>query len=235
VENSIIITCYTGIVTDIRIPSEINGMPVTVIGDFAFFGRHLSGIVIPDSVTTIGNGAFESNKLVRVVFPHSVTSIGKQAFFGNELSDLIIPDSVLSIGVQAFDGNKLINVSIQNSIARVGGRAFERNVSVTGGSQENEFFWTVSDDGKSAIITNYSGSEKNVHIPAEIRGLPVISIENCAFLRIGLDSVVLPNSVILIGEASFSMNNLTNVSVPFFTEIDKDAFDKDVTITRREK
>jgi energy-converting hydrogenase Eha subunit A len=190
--NSMIITCYTGKETDIKIPSEINGMSVTAIGDGAFVESDLSSIVIPDSITSIGESAFQGNQLTSVLFPNSVTSIG----------------------VCAFVKNKLINVSITNFVARVGGCAFDSYVNISGGSQENGFFWTVSDDGKSAIITNYAGSEKNVHIPAQIHGLPVISIEEMAFFSKELYSVVLPNSVTFIGIKAFCFNNLIGITIP---------------------
>ena len=44
--------------TEIDIPAEINGYPVTAIGDNAFSSRKVSKVTIPDSVKTIGNKAF---------------------------------------------------------------------------------------------------------------------------------------------------------------------------------
>lgn len=46
--------------TDVVIPSEYNGLPVTSIGMDAFYGcDNPTSIVIPDSVTVIGNWAFD--------------------------------------------------------------------------------------------------------------------------------------------------------------------------------
>src|SRR4029077_59472 len=50
--------CSSGAVT---IPSTINGLPVTSIGDYAFFGcTSLTNVTIPNSVTNIGYAAFNT-------------------------------------------------------------------------------------------------------------------------------------------------------------------------------
>jgi hypothetical protein len=73
---------------DVVIPSTYNDLPVTSIGEEAFYciddrktsGREIS-VVIPDSVTSIGEAAFaESLSLISVQIPDSVTSIGEAAF-----------------------------------------------------------------------------------------------------------------------------------------------------------
>ena len=48
------------LVNEIEIPATHKGLPVTAIGERAFF-RHflLTSVVIPDSVTTIGRDAFQ--------------------------------------------------------------------------------------------------------------------------------------------------------------------------------
>jgi hypothetical protein len=56
----ITITGYGGPGGEVTIPDTINGLPVTKIGNSAFFHQYnLTGITIPNSVTTIGNSAFE--------------------------------------------------------------------------------------------------------------------------------------------------------------------------------
>ena len=68
--------------TELVIPSEYNGLPVTGIGGFAFSGcSGLTSVAISDSVTSIGNYAFRyCSDLTSVTIGNGVTSIGSDAF-----------------------------------------------------------------------------------------------------------------------------------------------------------
>ncbi len=135
----------------IRIPSELGGYPVTVIGDSAFFERRqISGVTFPDSIVNIGFRAFERceslqeavipdgvkeigesafrfcTSLKRVVIPNSVTNIGKTAFHKCEsLQEIVIPDGVKEIGKSAFEScTSLKRVVIPSSVTNIGQNAF---------------------------------------------------------------------------------------------------------------
>lgn len=74
--------------TDISIPAEYNGRPVTSIGEFVFVDcKSLKSTVIPDSVTSIGPAAFyRCCTLMSVTVPISVTSINEGLFFGGHIA-----------------------------------------------------------------------------------------------------------------------------------------------------
>lgn len=68
---------------EIVIPAEVNGLPVTSIGENTFArNTSLTSIVIPDCVTSIGQSAFYGCvSLTSINIPDGVTSIDYATFF----------------------------------------------------------------------------------------------------------------------------------------------------------
>ncbi len=112
---------YVGNTKNVEIPSKLNGMPVSSIGENAFYNNPLTSVIIPNGVTKIGTNAFRFNKLTSVIIPNTVTSIGGGAFSENQLKNVTIPKSVISIGGGAFVNNQLTNVTIPEGVTSIGG------------------------------------------------------------------------------------------------------------------
>jgi hypothetical protein len=123
--NSITITGFKGDERNIQIPNNINSIPVTAIGIFAF--NNLTGVIIPEGIVSIGNGAFSNNQLRSVVIPESVLSIGHIAFQSNFLEEVILPPRITSIGQMAFANNRLKNIVIPNKVTFIMDGAFADN------------------------------------------------------------------------------------------------------------
>ena len=135
--------CYEGnsngyeTITDINIPSIINGYNIIKINNHAFCKQWnssndmcidtigLTSAIIPSTVIIIGKNAFESNQLANVVIPDSVTEIQKHAFRNNKLTSVIIPNSVTFLS--GFAHNQLTNIVIPNSVTTIGIQAFTSN------------------------------------------------------------------------------------------------------------
>ena len=80
---------YNGNETDITLPSVIKGVPVVSIGDYAFEGKGIESLVIPDSVEYIGKEAFANNDLGDVRIPND-TSFSPDSFNGNGAELVIV-------------------------------------------------------------------------------------------------------------------------------------------------
>jgi uncharacterized repeat protein (TIGR02543 family) len=251
------ITDYTGIAKDIIIPSVINDVIVTTIGDTAFYSKDLTSVTIPDSITTIGNHAFGDNELTNLTIPESVTTIGSLAFSDNQLTSVtipasvttiglgvfsrnnlaivIIPDSVTTIGSLAFSNNQLTSITIPESVTAIERSAFAKNdlesITILGDGSRFNLEWVrigfpaplqpgvINENGfifhsETNTITDYIGNNKDIMIPSEINGVPVIKIGYSAFLDNGLTSVTIPDSVTFIDERAFFYNDLSSIIIP---------------------
>lgn len=219
----IAITGYTGTSTDITIPNQINGKPVTSIEFSAFKGKQLTSVTIPDSVTEISAEAFSNNNLTSVIIPDNVTSIGTSAFSYNQLTSVVIPDSVTTIDNHAFRNNQLTTVTIPDGVTVIGEQSFSENQLVTVTIPNS-----VTNIERLAF---YKNKLTNVSIPNSVTSIGssafsnnqlttvtipdgVTSIETSAFGENQLTTVTIPDSVTNIGNYAFYFNQLTSVTIP---------------------
>ena len=105
------------------------------------------------------------------------------------------------------------------------------------GAKSGDFTYTVlSETDKTCKITAYSGSSKNVVIPAELDGYTVTALEMLTFYMDKALTVELPATVnTLDGQAFNQMNSTVNsITVaedsPYFSSVDGVLYSKDKTI-----
>ena len=194
--SGITITAYNNKNSDIEIPAEIDGLPVTSIGNFAFrWGNNgVTNLIIPDSVTSIGNETFNGcDDLKTVNIPDSVTSIGKMAFQGCGLESITIPGSVKEIDNDAFRAcDSLETVTILDGVTDIGDSMFCNCESL-----------------------------KNVTIPDSVTSIGDAAFFNCR----SLENITIHNSVTSIGKAVFTQTGLKSITIPnSVTSIDRQEY-----------
>ena len=217
---TITITGYTGSGGAITIPNQINNLPVTSIGNWAFSAcASLTSVTIPNSVTFIGQWAFAfCPSLTGVTIGNSVISIGNQAFSQcTSLAainvDALNPgysslDGVLfnksQTTLTAYPGGKAGSYSVPNSVTSIGDEAFLGCASLTS--------VTIPDSLISIGIGAFHGCTSLTSVTL---GHSVTSIGDWAFYRCtSLTSLSIPDSVTTIGSQAFAdCASLTSVTL----------------------
>ena len=142
--------CYSGnsnglpTITDVVIPSSINGVSVKAIGSTTLASSvsylNEEKIIASPLVNNLNkkpevkiiaeqleDSSFTYKNITSVVIPDSVIIIGDDAFRYNKLTSVVILDSVTTIGNGAFARNNLTSVVIPDSVTSIGNYAFAYN------------------------------------------------------------------------------------------------------------
>jgi TolB-like protein len=236
-EGGVTITKYTGNDPIVNIPNQIQGFPVTGIGDLAFTGHmSLISIIIPSSVTVIGLAAFaDCYNLFNITIPSSVTSIGDYAFSDcYKLTSITIPYSVMSIGRDAFPRCfSLTNITVDSrnlAYTSIDGVLFDKTIRTIIRYPIGKNTMTYVIPSSVTAISNGAFADcrnlTSVTIPSS-----VMDIGEMVFMQSGLSSITIPSSITLIGELAFvGCSNLTDITVdnrnPAYASIDGVLFNK---------
>ena len=167
---------------------------VPKIGNWMFYGcTSLSSISIPNTITEIGEYAFCScDSLRSFAIPNSVKAIGSYCFGGCEnLATVTIGNSVETIGMEAFTGIPIKTIKIPDSVYYIGGDAFwgcKNLVSAEVGAGIDEMRSSVF--GSCKALKTVTFAQGCLHIGGF-----------CFFSDTSLTTVVIPESVIQIGDA----------------------------------
>ncbi len=241
-DEKITITDCVETATNVKIPAEIDGYPVTDIGKEAFYGcRSLENITVPDSVTSIGEGAFKyCTNLKNITLSNNLTSIGAYTFFSCEslesitipekvtiidfglfekctsLKSVKIPNSVTTIAEYAFfNCYNLTTITIPDSVISIGVYAFENCITLTSITLSNNIT-NIAEGTFSNCV-----SLKSIIIPDKVTSIGMCAFEHCINLR----SAKISDNVTSIGEeAFFNCYNLTHIVLPKGVQIDYRAF-----------
>lgn len=235
-------------ITELEIPSEIKGCPVTAIDEYAFGDNtELKSVTIPSTVKIIGKDAFSSCKKLERVFITDVgswcnidfsTQLSNPLYYAKRLylhSDLVT-DLVIPLGVTSVSRNAFINCSVIKSVnvpstcTLLNDYAFKNCTGINKVYVSNLSAWCAIEFGDETSNPLYYADELYVNdtlvsdliIPSGVTTIGKDNFRGCKNLL----SVTVPSSVESIGVNAFrGCVNLKDVKISNGTKsIGEEAF-----------
>lgn len=218
------ITDYIGTSEHVLIPDTIDGLPVTALADKAFYEKHVTTVVVPDSVTEIGDLCFSGdNYLVSLTLPDGLAELSYGALEScYSLMDFELPKGLKTIGAGALQAIfYLTHLTIPAGVTDIEQMNFLmmhglEEVSVAEGSTsftydaENGLLMTA-DKARLLHCFFHLAPQKEIILPEGMK-----TIDPFAFhYDVTVEKIVLPEGAETIGLLAFGIcPKLTEIVIP---------------------
>ena len=214
-DNAIRIVRYRSRQPVVRIPAEIDGLPVTSIQSGAF-SENAVKVIVPESVTEIQPLAFAYSEDLRVLYlPDGMTEIPQELCYeSTALETVYIPARVDVIGSAAFMRcTALRSVQLPEGVSRIGANAFNGCSSLETVALPE----TLEEIGKGAF--RFCGMLYAVNLPDSLQVIGMGAFQKCT----ALESVTIPPQVTQLETLIFTLcpSLKTAVIPPTVQQIDK--------------
>ncbi len=197
----------------IVIPSEVEGVPVTGIGEYVFDGNEIVKTVeLPDTLSEIGLGAFMfCNNLNSITLPDSICKIDRYAFDGCEkLNIKKLPGSLKTICMSTFSNcSTITEIEIPDGVEVIENSAFRECTSL------KKVVLPESIKTIDNLAFNLCTSLDEINFPEGLE-----TINGSAFMNCNLKSIIFPSGLKTIMQSAFR-NNYNLESVVFSEGIEK--------------
>ena len=235
--------CYPGnvydyeIISDVEIPSNIDGVRVVKIGYQAFYNKNITSVIIPETVTSLEQFSFAYNStLTHIEILKSVTSIASivvngcslpddEAFiyarnpdgsedktnivsYGGANKNPVIPEGVTTISYRAFYGCDLLSVEIPNTVTTIASEAFLSN---------NLTHLDIPDSVTNLIGTAFNNNklvDEDAFIYTRKPGGGEDRTKVIGYGGANKTDVVVPDGVLEIGASAFAYCYISKITLP---------------------
>ena len=218
------ITDYIGTREHVLIPSEIGGFPVTALADKAFYEKHVTTVVVPDSVTEIGDLCFSGdNYLLSLTLPDGLAELSYGALEScYSLMDFELPKGLKTIGAGALQAIfYLTHLTIPAGVTDIEQMNFLmmhglEEVSVAEGSTsftydaENGLLMTA-DKARLLHCFFHLAPQKEIILPEGMKTIDAFAFH----YDVTVEKIVLPEGAETIGLLAFGIcPKLTEIVIP---------------------
>lgn len=219
---------YVGSDTDVTVPSEIKGKPVTTLYGTFSGNKTVKKVTVPEGVRLIKNLAFHGcTALTTVVLPSSLEEMTEYTFYQCTNLKTVSLDTANSkltkIGQYSFaDCGKLTGFDIPSSL-----KELEEGVFAYCSSLKKIIIPdTVEKIDRSAFHECTNVTE--IKLPANLKIISYASFSECTNLK----TIDLPDTVTEIGAFAFKSTGLTSITIPASVEtVDDTAFIDNTSLT----
>lgn len=226
--------------TSIEIPEGVTALGATRSGSAFGSCSKLKTVILPSTLDTIWDATFYHNSALKeIVLPEHVSMLGTNAFHSCDSLQKVtlsanlhhiadgafaeckqlkavsnISDKLESIGEEAFLNCPISTFTIPAGCSKIGDRAFSgTQISAFEVSPENQHFKLVGKalyTADKSLLTAYPpmASDKEVRVEEGCAG-----ISAGAFMGAQLDKVILPESVVAIGDFAFCLSALSSIEM----------------------
>ena len=214
------IESYQGSETEIEIPSDLEGLDVVSLGDYAFAGESsVTKFTIPAKLTELGRYTFAActslteyevaadNPYLEakdgILYADEGATLMRYPI-GQKPTDLVIEDGIEHIGHVAFaDCSSLTSVKFPDSLNYIGVSAFADCIGLTEITLP-ETITSIQD-----FTFNSCTNLKTVNLPSGLT-----SIGAAAFSSTAIENITLPDSLMSIGEQAFINTPMMEITIP---------------------
>ena len=208
---------YTGELTEITVPNQLDGKNVTVVENFAFLGdNNLTRINLPNSVTSIGNYAFVLTRQLYILhIPTSIVNISNSYFahwVGSEFDEIGIS---FPAPVVVFENNQADMNFGSNTISNYEWGRYAFGYSSSQIKQDESFVYV--EKLVSAEILAIKDTRSKVTVPSTFNLKPITRINQYSLIGYngGVSIVDISSGVQYIStHAFYGSNAIRYINIP---------------------